>query len=150
MKITIDYNGAFAVCNIEPMEEPGKMVNFNEADIKSQTFALGAFDCIKQHWKREQQQKREQNLPVIHIIEEYQILPKHFNLFNRLMGEGVIISAKYETGYNVPHIELRLSDNHTVLETGAWLIHDPEGRWWGMDNDYHKRLASLNKIKIVK
>ena len=31
MKITINYNGAFAVFDIEPMEEPGKMVNFTRA-----------------------------------------------------------------------------------------------------------------------
>ena len=43
MKIEIDYNGAFAVCNIELMEEPGKIVNFNDADTKSQTYALSAF-----------------------------------------------------------------------------------------------------------
>ena len=35
MKIEIDYNGAFAVCNIELMEEPGKIVNFNDANGKS-------------------------------------------------------------------------------------------------------------------
>lgn len=58
MKIEIDYNGAFAVCRIEPMEEPGKMVNFNEADTKSQTYALSAFQTIKEHWKREKQKER--------------------------------------------------------------------------------------------
>lgn len=34
MKIEIEYNGAFAMCNIELMDEPGKMVNFNDADIR--------------------------------------------------------------------------------------------------------------------
>ena len=31
--IEIDYNGALP-CNIELMDEPGKMVNFNDADTK--------------------------------------------------------------------------------------------------------------------
>lgn len=57
MKIEIDYNGAFAACRIEPMEELGKMVNFNEADTKSQTYALSAFQTIKEHWKREKQKE---------------------------------------------------------------------------------------------
>ena len=52
MKIEIDYNGAFAVCNIELMEEPGKIVNFNDADTKSQTYALSAFRTIEEHWRR--------------------------------------------------------------------------------------------------
>lgn len=35
MKIEIEYNGAIAVCRIEPMDEPDRMVPFNEADTKS-------------------------------------------------------------------------------------------------------------------
>lgn len=54
MKIEIDYNGAFAVCRIEPMDEPGKMVYFNESDTMSQIYALSAFQTIKEHWQREQ------------------------------------------------------------------------------------------------
>lgn len=53
MKNEIDYNGAFAVCKIEPMDKLGMMVNFNEADSMSQVFALGAFRAIKDHWQRE-------------------------------------------------------------------------------------------------
>ena len=52
MKIEIDYNGAFAVCNIELMEEPGKIVNFNDADTKIQTYAMSAFRTIEEHWRR--------------------------------------------------------------------------------------------------
>ena len=51
MKIEIEYNGTFAVCSIEPMDEPGRMVNFNEADTKSQTYALSAFRTIEEHWR---------------------------------------------------------------------------------------------------
>lgn len=58
MKIEIEYNGAFAVCSIEPMDEPGRMVNFNEADTKSQTYALSAFRTIEEHWRREKQLER--------------------------------------------------------------------------------------------
>ena len=58
MKIEIDYNGAFAVCRIEPMDKPGKMVNFNNADTKSQTYALSAFQTIKEHWRRARGQVR--------------------------------------------------------------------------------------------
>ena len=61
MKIEIDYNGAFAVCRIEPMEKPGTMVYFNEADTKSQTYALSAFRCIREHWQREKRLKQQTN-----------------------------------------------------------------------------------------
>ena len=59
MKIEIDYCGAFAICKIEPMDEPGKMVYFNEADINSQVYALSAFRCVKEHWQREQRLKKK-------------------------------------------------------------------------------------------
>ena len=48
MKIEIDWNGAFAVCKLD-----GKP--FNSCDKKDQVFAFGAFMCIKNHWKREQE-----------------------------------------------------------------------------------------------
>ena len=51
MKIEIDWNGAFAICKLD-----GKP--FNYCDTRDQTFALGAFLCIKDHWKREQELKK--------------------------------------------------------------------------------------------
>ena len=51
MKIEIDWNGAFAICKLD-----GKP--FNYCNTKYQTFALGAFLCIKEHWKREQELKK--------------------------------------------------------------------------------------------
>lgn len=76
MKIEIDYNGSLAVCRIEPMEKPGKMVNFNEADTKSQTYALSAMRTVMKHWKREQQQKQRKRLPYQRMLEQYQKIIK--------------------------------------------------------------------------
>lgn len=60
MHIEIDFNGAMAVCNVTPFENPlGKMVNFNSADTMTQVYALSAFRTIKEHWEREQKLKKE-------------------------------------------------------------------------------------------
>lgn len=85
MKIEIDYNGAFAVCNIELMEESGKMVNFNEADTKSQTYALSAFQTIKEHWQREQRLARFKNLPVIHVKRQIEVLPDSIPVLQQVL-----------------------------------------------------------------
>ena len=62
MKIEIEYNGSIAKCKVTPFENPfGDMVNFNDADRMTQVFALGAFDCIKHHWKREMKNKQSTN-----------------------------------------------------------------------------------------
>lgn len=53
MKIEIDYNGAFAVCKVTRFDNPTEVVYFNDADRMTQIYALSAFDCIKQHFKRE-------------------------------------------------------------------------------------------------
>ena len=119
MKIEIDYNGAFAVCRIEPIDEPGKMVNFNDADSKSQTFAFGAFHTIEEHWRRE------------------------------LQREGVLIQSSFDIGSN-PTISVLMNDNHTTVTTHGWLIQDTEGRWWGMDNGYHRMLEEYQKIKMER
>jgi hypothetical protein len=29
---------------------------------------------------------------------------------------------------------------------GGWLLQDTEGRWWGMDNGYHRMLEHYGKI----
>ena len=96
MKIEINYNGAIAVCRIEPMEEPGKMVNFNEADTKSQTYALSAFQTIKEHWQREQRMARFKNLPVIHVKRQIEVLPDSIPVLQQLLKEGVVINLQYE------------------------------------------------------
>jgi hypothetical protein len=54
MRIEIDYNGACAQCKISKSNDPEKMMWFNEADRFDQLYAMQAFECIKQHWKREQ------------------------------------------------------------------------------------------------
>ena len=147
MKIEIDYNGAFAVCRIDPMEEPGKMVNFNEADTKSQTYAFSAFQTIKEHWQREQRLARFKNLPVMHIKREVQIRQQNFDQIQELSKEGVIKEWSFDIS-RTPTISVTLSDNHTIVEDNGWLIQDTEGRWWGMDNGYHRMLEEYQKIKM--
>ena len=149
MKIEIDYNGAFAVCNIELMDEPGKMVNFNDADTKSQTYALSAFQTIKEHWQREQRLARFKNLPVIHVKRQIEVLPDSIPVLQQLHKEGVLINLQYEISTtHSPKIEVALSDNHTKITTAGWLIQDTEGRWWGMDDGYHRMLEEYQKIKM--
>ena len=147
MKITIDYNGAFAVCDIEPMEEPGKMVNFNESDTKSQTFALSAFRCIEEHWKREKYLEQYKNHPVMHIKREIQVRFQNFDILSELSSKGVIISWTYDQSSD-PTISVLLNDGHTTVTDFGWLLEDTEGRWWGMDNGYHRILMEYNKIVI--
>ena len=149
MKIEIDYNGAFAVCNIELMEEPGKMVNFNEADTKSQTYALSAFQTIKEHWQREQRLARFKNHPVMHIKREVQIRQQNFDQIQELSKEGVIKEWSFDIS-RTPTISVTLNDNHTIVEDFGWLLQDTEGRWWGMDNGYHRMLEEYQKIVIER
>ena len=147
MKIEIDYNGAFAVCRIEPMDEPGKMVNFNDADAKSQTYALSAFRTIKEHWQREKLLERWKKLPVIHIRRELQLTMENFDQIQELHREGVLIQSSFNIGED-PTISVLMNDNHTTITTHGWLVQDTEGRWWGMDRDYHRKLVEYNKIVI--
>lgn len=145
MKIEIEYNGAFAVCNIEPMDEPGRMVNFNEADTKSQTYALSAFRTIEEHWRREKQLERYKKHPVMHIRREFQVMPHTFDQIQELSQQGIIQQRSYDVNRD-PTISIVLSDGHTTVETGGWLLQDTEGRWWGMDNSYHRMLEHYGKI----
>lgn len=145
MKIEIDYNGAFAVCRIEPMEEPGKMVNFNEADRTSQVYALGAMRTVKEHWKREQQQERYKRLSVMHIKREFQVTRQNFDQLQELSRKGVILTWSFNSA-EFPDISLLLNDNHTTVTTNGWLLEDMEGRWWGMDYGYHRMLQEYHKI----
>lgn len=149
MKIEIYYNGAFAVCNIELMDEPGKMVNFNDADAKSQTYALSAFQTIKEHWQREKRLARFKNLPVIHVKRQIQLLPDSIPVLQQLLEEGVLINLQYElsTTYSAK-IEVTMRDNQTKIETAGWLVQDTAGRWVGMDSGYHRMLEEYQKIKM--
>lgn len=149
MKIEIDYNGAFAVCRIEPMEEPGKMVNFNDADTKSQTYALSAFRCIDEHWRREKQLERYKKHPVMHIKQEFQVMMRNFDKIDKLSKEGVVLMWSYDVSRD-PTISVTLKDGHTIVETNGWLMQDTEGRWWGMDNGYHRMLEQYQKIIIKR
>lgn len=145
MKIEIDYNGAFAVCSIEPMDEPGRMVPFNEADTKSQTYALSAFRTIEEHWHREQRLARFKNHPVMHVRRELQVHQHTFDQIQELSQQGVILMWSFDPSRD-PTISVTLNDNHTVVETNGWLLQDTEGRWWGMDNGYHSMLKKYGKI----
>ena len=147
MKIEIDYNGAFAVCRIELMGRPGKMVNFNEADTISQNFALSAFQTIKEHWEREQRLARFKKLPVIHIKREFQVTTFNFDKIQELSREGVVLMWSFDVSRD-PTISVTLKDGHTIVKTGGWLMQDTEGGWWGMDNGYHRMLEQYQKIVI--
>ena len=149
MKIEIDYNGALAVCCIEPMDDPGKMVNFNDADTKSQTYALSAFQTIKEHWQREQRLARFKNLPVMHVKRQIQVTMQNFNQLKELTKEGVIAEWSFDTS-RTSTLSVKLSDDHTIIEDNGWLIQDTEGRWWGMDNGSHRMLKEYQKIVIER
>lgn len=149
MKIEIDYNGTFAVCNIEPKEEPGKMVNFNEADTKSQAYALGAFQTIKEHWQRKQQLARFKNLPVIHVKRQIEVRIQNFEQIQELSKEGVIAEWSFDMS-RTPTLIVKLSDNHTIVEDHGWLVQDTEGRWCGMDRGYRRMLEQYQKIVIER
>lgn len=144
MKIEIEYNGAFAVCSIESMKEPGRMVPFNEADTKSQTYALGAFQTIKEHWQREKQLERYKNHPVMHVKREIEVHVQNFNQLQELAIEGVIAECSFDMS-QTPTFRVKLSDN-TIVEDFGWLLQDTEGRWWGMDRGYHRMLEHYGKI----
>ena len=149
MKIEIDYNGIFAVCRIEPMDEPGKMVNFNDADTNSQTYALSAFRRIDEYWRLKTRFKRYKKLPVMHIRQEFQITTLNFDKIQKLAEEGVILTCSYDVS-RAPTISVTLKDGHTIVKTNGWLMQDTEGRWWGMDNGYHRMLEQYQKIVIEK
>ena len=149
MKIEIDYNGALAVCRIESMDEPGKMVNFNDADTKSQAFALCAFQAVKGHWQREQRLARFKNLPVMHVKRQIQVTMQNFNQLQELAKEGVITEWSFDTS-RTSTLSVKLSDEHTIVEDNGWLLQDTEGRWWGMDNGSHRMLEQYQKIVIER
>lgn len=149
MKIEINYNGTVAVCRIELMGSPGTMVNFNEAEPMSQTFALSAFKCIKEHWERKQRLTQYKNLPVMHVKRQIEVLPDSIPVLQQLLKEGVIWNLQYELSMNqCPKIEVTLRDSRITVTAAGWLIQDTEGRWWGMDDGYHRMLEEYQKIVI--
>lgn len=145
MKIEIEYNGAMAVCRIELMEEPGRMVAFNEADRMSQVYALSAMRTVKEHWEREQREERYRRLPETHVRREVQVTLENLNELVQLQCEGVIETMTYDVA-KAPDITLLLSDRKTSVATDGWLLQDTEGRWWGMDDGYHRMLEHYQKI----
>ena len=145
MKIEIDYNGASAACRIEPIDEPGKMVNFNAADSKSQTYALSAFFAIKLHWQREKQLEQWKNLPVMHIKRELQVTIQNLDQIQELWRAGVILQLEIDTS-EASSIRIVLNDKYTTVGDNGWLIQDTEGRWMGMSDGHHRVLMRYNKI----
>ena len=121
------------------------MVNFNDADTMSQTYALSAFQTIKEHWQREQRLARYKKRPVMHIRREFQVMPHTLDQIMELSHSGVILLASYDVN-RYPTIRIWLNDRHTTVETGGWLLQDTEGRWWGMDNGDHRMLEHYGKI----
>ena len=145
MKIEIEYNGAMVACRIEAIDDPGRMVPFNEADTKSQTYALSAFRTIMKHWQREQRLARFKNYPVMHIKREIEVHIQNFDQLQELATEGVIAEWSFDMS-RTPTFSVKLSDTHTIVEDFGWLLQDTEGRWCGMDNGYHRMLEYYGKI----
>lgn len=145
MKIEIKYNGATPVCRIEPMDKPGKMVNFNNADPKSQAYAISAFQAIKEHWQRERCLAQFKNHPVVRIKREIEVHIQNFNQLQELANEGVITEWSFDM-QRTPTLSVELADGHCTVEDFGWLIQDTAGRWWGMDSSYHRMLEKYQKI----
>ena len=120
MKIEIDYNGAFAVCRIEPMDEPGKMVNFNEADTKSQRYALSAFRTIEEHWRREKQLEWYKKLPVTHIRREFQVMPHTFDQIQELSQQGIIQQWSYDVNRAPPSASCSTTATPRSVRAAGW------------------------------
>lgn len=95
------------------------------------------------------QRKRDEQLPTVEILRELQVTTEHFNEFQKMMNEGEIERMTFNL-YDHPTIRLWLRGGQTYIETGGWLILDTEHRWSCMDNEYHKRLVKMGKIKIIK
>ena len=124
------------------------MVNFNEADTKSQTYALSALRCIKEHWQCEQRLARYKNL---HVKRQIQVLPDSIPVLQQLLQEGVIRNLQYELSMNhSPKIEVTMCDSHTTVTAAGWLMQDTLGRWWGMDDGLHRMLEEHQKIVIER
>lgn len=95
------------------------------------------------------QRKRDDNLPEYKILRELQVTTEHFNEFQQLMRDGKLERMTFNS-YDHPTIRLWLKGGNMCVETGDWLILDTELRWWGMDNEFHKRLTAFGKIEIIK
>jgi hypothetical protein len=95
------------------------------------------------------QRKRDEQLPTMEILRELQVTTEHFNEFQQMMKDGELERMTFNS-YEHPTIRLWLRGGQTCVETGGWLILDTEHRWRCMDNEYHKRLAAMGKIKIIK
>lgn len=147
MKIEIEYNGAFATCSIESMDEPGKMVNFNDADLKSQTYALRAFCTIREHFRREHIDDQYKNYPEIHIIREFQVIEKNFFEIRELFNKGVIVSCKLGTS-QCSKVSILMKDNETKVEENEWMLQSQDGKWFSMSDHDHIMLMKYGKIII--
>ena len=95
------------------------------------------------------QRKRDDNLPEYKILRELQVTTEHFNEFQQLMRDGKLERMTFNS-HDHPTIRLWLKGGNMCVETGDWLILDTELRWWGMDNEFHKRLTAFGKIEIIK
>ena len=121
----------------------------DDADTKSQTYAMSAFRTIEEHWRREKQLEKWKKHPVMHIQREFQVHPMNFEQIQELSQKGVILQWSYDVSRN-PTISIMLNDNHTTVEDHGWLLQDMEGRWWGMDSGYHRMLEEYKKIVIER
>ena len=123
------------------------MVNFNDADTESQTYALSAFQTIKEHWQRKEQTDQWIKLPVIHIKREFQVTMQNFAQIQDLCREGVIENRNWLIATSQGCcFSIHLNYKYTPVENNDWLIQDTEGRWMGISDGYHRVLMKYNKI----
>jgi hypothetical protein len=85
----------------------------------------------------------------MHVKRQIQVTMQNFNQLQELAKEGVITEWSFDTS-QTPTLSVKLSDNRTIIEDFGWLIQDTEGRWWGMDDGYHRMLEEYQKIIIEK
>ena len=137
-------------CVFCEMIRKGEVVSPRDEDREMASVMLRkVLTMIDKSLEEYRQRKRDERLPKMEILRELQVTTEHFNEFQQMMKDGELERMTFNS-YEHPTIRLWLRGGQTCVETGGWLILDTEHRWLGMDNEYHKRLAAMGKIKIIK
>ena len=132
------------------MTRKGERVSPTDEDKEMLSMMLrNVLTMIDNSLEEYRQRKREEQLPTMEILRELQVTTEHFNEFQQMMKDGELERMTFNS-YEHPNIRLWLRGGQTCVETGGWLILDTDHRWWGMDNEYHKRIVAMGKIKIMK
>ena len=88
---------------------------------------------------------RAEELTELRILDEVQVMVKHWKRFNEMLSQGLLKAITIANG-NTVHLEF--ADNHTIAHTNDWLILDEQKRWWVMNGEYHKDM--VNQGKLIK